>query len=145
MRLVGFRSHVIWILSILATTVSISILIGGEGSWRGNTAGSSVLNSWRNSNSNNKEIVVSVEIVAENRTIQHTYRERVAYYRDLPTWLDRYSFLPAPNEVPDEQRVCLVHVGEFMKANRLIVLAAVISVCIGYQSLIFVLFRQDCR
>jgi hypothetical protein len=122
MRLVRFRSHVIWILSILATTVSISILIRGRDSWRGKTAGSTLSNSRRNSNSN-KEMVVSVEIVAENRTIQHTYREREAYYRDLPTWLDRYSFLPAPNEVPAELRVCLVHVGEFLKANRLIVLA----------------------
>lgn len=61
----------------------------------------------------NKKTVV-VDIVAENRTVEYTYKEHERYYKDLPEWLDRYSFLPAPNEVPDDQRVCLVHVGAFL-------------------------------
>ena len=103
------RPHVVWILTVLAVTVSLSILFRSGAQHRSNSNS----NSSSNSNSN-QEIVVSVEIVAENRTIQqYTYREQEAYYKDLPTWLDRYSFLPAPNEVPDDQRVCLVHVGEW--------------------------------
>ena len=99
------RPHVVWILTVLAVTVSLSILFRSGAQHRSNSNSSSI---------SNQEIVVSVEIVAENRTIQqYTYREQEAYYSDLPTWLDRYSFLPAPNEVPDDQRVCLVHVGEW--------------------------------
>jgi hypothetical protein len=109
------RPHVVWILTVLAVTVSLSILLRSGAQRRSNSINSK----------SNKEIVVSVEIVAENRTIQqYTYREQEAYYSDLPTWLDRYSFLPAPNEVPDDQRVCLVHVGELVEFS---VLAALLK------------------
>jgi len=58
------------------------------------------------------ERTVVVDIAMENRTVTYNYREGERYYRDLPEWVDRYSFLPAPNEVSDDQRVCFVHVGE---------------------------------
>jgi hypothetical protein len=114
------RAHVYWIVTILAVSVSVSIVTHTPVfPWEEEGVRTANVDSWfyrpallDNVFGRNREIVISLEIVKENRTIQHAYREREAYYKSLPTWMDRYSFLPSPNEVPSDQRVCLVHVGE---------------------------------
>ena len=103
------------LLTILALTVSVKIVIRRQSaSWGAHRNTRMIYRPALLDFSvfSNTDHVVSVEIVAKNRTIQHAYRESERYYKDLPTWLDRYSFLPTPNEVPNDQRVCLVHVGK---------------------------------
>lgn len=127
MRFLVRTRHIYWILTILAVSVSVSKIIHGPvilRPWYDNEARVRITRSTTpvfyrpplldNIFGSNREIVVSVEIVAEqHRTIQHAYHEREAYYKTLPTWMDRYAFLPSPNQVSDDQRVCLVHVGEW--------------------------------
>ena len=41
------------------------------------------------------------------------YNASLRKYRDnVPRWTDRYPFLPAVDDVPDDQRLCKVHVGK---------------------------------
>ena len=55
---------------------------------------------------------VSVEIVANGTSFDYRYNLLLRYYKGMPDSLQRYPFLPRPNEVPDDQRICFVHVGE---------------------------------
>jgi len=114
MRVTSFvRPHVVWLLTILALVSSVGWVAHSYGhQWYHKLRerpGEDGL--WTTTVLNRRKKTVVVDIVAENRTVHYTYNERERYYKDLPPWLDRYSFLPAPHEVPDEQRICMVHVG----------------------------------
>jgi len=41
-----------------------------------------------------------------------SYNAKARKYNDMPRWMDRYPFLPAVEDVPDDQRICFVHVGK---------------------------------
>jgi len=49
---------------------------------------------------------------AENGKKIYRYDHSMRKYRDMPTWTDRYPFLPRIDDVPDDKRVCFVHVGK---------------------------------
>ena len=41
-----------------------------------------------------------------------SYNAKARKYNDMPRWMDRYPFLPAVEDVPDDQKICFVHVGK---------------------------------
>jgi len=40
------------------------------------------------------------------------YNAQARKYNDMPRWMDRFPFLPAVEDVPDDSRICFVHVGK---------------------------------
>jgi len=54
----------------------------------------------------------TLSINIDNGTIRHTYNESLRKYRDMPPWMDKFPIFPSVDDVPDEQRVCFVHVGK---------------------------------
>lgn len=48
----------------------------------------------------------------ENGTMRHKYNATLRKYRDMPPWMDKFPIFPAVDDVPDEQRVCFVHIGK---------------------------------
>jgi len=48
----------------------------------------------------------------EREIIRYNITATARKYQDTPQWMDRYPFLPAVDDVPDENRICFVHVGK---------------------------------
>jgi len=98
------RSRLPWVwVALLAATIPMVVFLGGFGPLTNNRL--------FNGRATADEIV-SVEIVGNDTTVNYTYNTKHRYYKDLPDWCEKYPFLPKPNEVPDDKRVCMVHVGE---------------------------------
>jgi len=55
---------------------------------------------------------VHVSVITGNTTANYTYDGWERQYLGIPQWVQRYPFLPTAKDVPEDKRVCFVHIGK---------------------------------